>query len=232
MVKNRTCLKEVIPIEISFIEWLGYYQGQIIKELIRHIQIIAISLPFALMISVPLGFYISPRPKMAQIVINLASIMMTIPSLALFGLMVVLLAPFHLGLGIVPAVIAITLYSMLPITRNTYIAINQVPEGMIEAARGMGMTKQQILWRVKLPLSIPVIMAGVRNAMVLGVSVATFASLVAAGGLGYFIFSGIGRSNLRMVLVGAILVSILGIGVNYFLLLVEDWITPKGLKVK
>ena len=169
---------------------------------------------------------------MAQIVINIASIMMTIPSLALFGLMVVLLAPFNLGLGIVPAVIAITLYSMLPITRNTYIAINQVPEGMIEAARGMGMTMQQILWRVKLPLSIPVIMAGVRNAMVLGVSVATFASLVAAGGLGYFIFSGIGRSNLRMVLVGAILVSIMGIAVNYFLLLVEDWITPKGLKVK
>jgi osmoprotectant transport system permease protein len=181
---------------------------------------------------VPLGFYISSRPRLARIVINITSILMTIPSLALFGLMVVLLAPFKLGLGIVPAVIAITMYSMLPITRNTYIAINQVPEGMIEAARGMGMTKNQILWRVKLPLSIPVIMAGVRNAMVLGVSVATFASLVAAGGLGYFIFSGISRSNLRMVLVGAILVSILGIGVNYFLILVEEWITPKGLKVK
>jgi osmoprotectant transport system permease protein len=222
----------LIPIEISFIEWLGYFQGKIIQELLRHIQIIAFSLPFALIISVPLGFYISPRPKLAQIVIYLSSVVMTIPSLALFGLMVVLLAPFNLGLGIVPAVIAITLYSMLPITRNTYIAINQVPEGMIEAARGMGMTKQQILWRVKLPLSIPVIMAGVRNAMVLGVSIATFASLVAAGGLGYFIFSGIGRSNIRMVLVGAILVSILGIGVNYFLMLVEEWITPKGLKVK
>jgi len=219
-------------IEISFIEWLGYFQGKIIQELLRHIQIIAISLPFALIVGIPLGFYISSRPKIAQIVIYLSSIMMTIPSLALFGLMVVLLAPFKLGLGIVPAVIAIVLYSMLPIIRNTYIAINQVPEGMIEAAKGMGMTKQQILWRIKLPLSIPVIMAGIRNAMVLGVSVATFASLVAAGGLGYFIFSGIGRSNLRMVLVGAILVSVLGIGVNYFLLLVEDWVTPKGLKVK
>lgn len=213
-------------------EWLGYFKGTIVEEFIRHIQIVAISLPFALIISVPLGFYISARPKIAQTVINITSILMTIPSLALFGLMVVLLAPFKLGLGIVPAVIAITLYSMLPITRNTYIAINQVPAGMIEAARGMGMTKQQILWRVKLPLSIPVIMAGVRNAMVLGVSVATFASLVAAGGLGYFIFSGISRFNLRMVGVGAILVSILGIGVNYFLILVEEWITPRGLKVK
>lgn len=222
----------MIKIEISFFEWMGYFQGRIIQEFVRHIQIIAISIPFALIISVPLGFYISPRPKLAQIVIYITSIMMTIPSLALFGLMVVLLAPFNLGLGIVPAVIAITLYSMLPITRNTYIAINQVSEGMIEAARGMGMTKQQILWRVKLPLSIPVIMAGVRNAIVLGVSVATFATLVAAGGLGYFIFSGIARSNLRMVLVGAILVSILGIGVNYFLMLLEIWITPKGLKLK
>lgn len=157
---------------------------------------------------------------------------MTVPSLALFGIMVVALAPFNMGLGIVPAVIAIALYSLLPITRNTYIAINQVPQGIIEAAQGMGMTKQQILWQIKLPLSIPVIMAGVRNAIVLGVSVATFASLVAAGGLGYFIFSGIGRSNLRMVLVGAILVSILGISINYFLLLFEGWITPKGLKVK
>jgi len=211
---------------------MGYFQGRIIQEFLRHIQIIAFSIPFALIVSVPLGFYISPRPKLAQVVIYITSIMMTIPSLALFGLMVVLLAPFNLGLGIVPAVIAITLYSMLPITRNTYIAINQVPEGMIEAAKGMGMTKKQVLWRVKLPLSIPVIMAGVRNAIVLGVSVATFASLVAAGGLGYFIFSGIARSNLRMVLVGAILVSILGIGVNYFLMLVEEWITPKGLKVK
>jgi len=211
---------------------MGYFQGRIIQEFLRHIQIIAFSIPFALIVSVPLGFYISPRPKLAQVVIYITSIMMTIPSLALFGLMVVLLAPFNLGLGIVPAVIAITLYSMLPITRNTYIAINQVPEGMIEAAKGMGMTKKQVLWRVKLPLSIPVIMAGVRNAIVLGVSVATFASLVAAGGLGYFIFSGIARSNLRMVLVGAILVSILGIGVNYFLILVEEWITPKGLKVK
>jgi osmoprotectant transport system permease protein len=146
--------------------------------------------------------------------------------------MVILLAPFKLGLGMVPAIIAIALYSLLPITRNTYIALNQVSPRMIEAAKGMGMSNKQILWKIKIPLSIPIIMAGVRNAIVLGISVATFASLVAAGGLGFFIFAGIGRSNLKMVLVGAILVSALGIGVNYFLLTVEDWVTPKGLKIK
>ena len=218
--------------EISFAEFLGYYQGIILKELLRHLEIIAISIPISIIVSIPLGFYISPRPKLAKFVIYIASILMTIPSLALFGIMVILLAPFKLGLGMVPAIIAIALYSLLPITRNTYIALNQVSPRMIEAAKGMGMTSKQILWKIKIPLSIPIIMAGVRNAIVLGISVATFASLVAAGGLGYFIFAGIGRSNLRMVLVGAILVSILGIGVNCFLLMVEDWVTPKGLKVK
>ena len=200
--------------------------------MLRHLEIIAISIPISIIVSIPLGFYISPRPKLAKFVIYIASILMTIPSLALFGIMVILLAPFKLGLGMVPAIIAIALYSLLPITRNTYIGLNQVPQGMIEAAKGMGMSSKQILWKIKIPLSIPVIMAGIRNAIVLGVSVATFASLVAAGGLGFFIFAGIGRSNLKMVLVGAILVSALGIGVNYFLLTVEDWVTPKGLKIK
>ena len=213
-------------------EFFGYYQEIILKELLRHLEIIVISIPVALIVSIPLGFYISPRPKLAKFVLYITSILMTIPSLALFGFMVILLAPFNLGLGMVPAIIAIALYSLLPITRNTYIALNQVPEGMIEAAKGMGLSSKQILWKIKIPLSIPVIMAGIRNAIVLGVSVATFASLVAAGGLGYFIFAGISRSNLKMVLVGAILVSILGISVNYFLLIVEDWITPKGLKIK
>jgi len=213
-------------------EFLSYYQGIILKELLRHLEIIAISIPISIIVSIPLGFYISPRPKLAKFVIYITSILMTIPSLALFGLMVILLAPFKLGLGMVPAIIAIALYSLLPITRNTYIALNQVPQGMIEAAKGMGMSSKQILWKIKIPLSVPVIMAGIRNAIVLGVSVATFASLVAAGGLGFFIFAGIGRSNLKMVLVGAILVSVLGIGVNYFLLTVEDWVTPKGLKIK
>jgi osmoprotectant transport system permease protein len=157
---------------------------------------------------------------------------MTIPSLALFGLMVVFLAPVKLGIGIVPAILAITIYSILPITRNTYIALNSVSPGTIEAARGMGLSRNQILWKVKIPLSIPVIMAGVRTSAVLGVSVATFATLVGAGGLGYFIFSGIGRANLAMVLTGAIIVSAFGILLNWSFIKLEDLITPKGLKVK
>ncbi|MCD6578099.1 ABC transporter permease [bacterium] len=201
-------------------------------ELFNHIKIVAISIPISILVSVSLGFYISSRPKIAKYIINVTSIMMTIPSLALFGVMVVIFAPFKLGLGIVPAVSAITIYSLLPITRNTYLALNQVKPGMIEAARGIGMSNKQILWKIKIPLSVPIIMSGIRIAIVMGVSVATYASLIAAGGLGYFIFAGIGRANLTMVLVGAILISALGIGINFFLLKVEDWITPKGLKVK
>src|SRR5690554_7143879 len=181
--------------EMNYWEFLQVYQDKIVLEVFRHLQIILISLPFSVLLSVPLGFYISSRPKAAKIVIYLASILMTVPSLALFGIMVVLLAPLNLGLGKTPAVLAITLYSLLPITRNTHTALNQVSPRMIEAAKGLGMSSSQILWKIKIPLSIPVIMAGVRNALVLGLSVATFASLVGAGGLGYFIFSGISRSE-------------------------------------
>lgn len=218
--------------EMGFWEFLQAYQDKIILEFFRHIKIILFSLPFAVLLSVPLGFCISSRPKMAKIVIYLSSVLMTIPSLALFAIMVVLLAPMKLGLGMTPAILAITLYSLLPITRNTYIALNQVSPKTIEAARGLGLSSSQILWKIKIPLSIPVIMAGIRNALVLGVSVATFASLVGAGGLGYFIFSGISRANLKMVAIGAVIVSGLGIGVNYLMLLLEDVLTPMGLKNK
>ena len=216
---------------ISIFVFLKYYYSSILQQLLRHLLVVLLSIPLSVALSIPVGFYVSPRPRLAKVVIYIASILMTIPSLALFGIMVVLLAPVKLGLGITPAVLAIMIYSLLPIIRNTTTALNQVAAGMIEAARGMGLTKHQILFKVKLPLSIPVIMAGVRNAIVLGVSVATYASLVGAGGLGYFIFSGIGRANLLMVLVGAILVSALGISVNYLLLKVEDLVTPRGLKV-
>lgn len=217
---------------MSFLEFLQVYQDKIILEFFRHLKIIAISIPVSLLVSAPLGFYISSRPKLARIVLGVASILMTIPSLSLFGIMVVVLAPVRLGLGITPAVLAISLYSILPITRNIYTAINQVSPSIVEAAVGLGMSRRQILARIKIPLSVPVIMAGVRNAMVLGVSVATFGSLVGAGGLGYLIFSGISRANLKMVVTGAVLVSILGILVNYLFLVLEDALTPEGLKIK
>ncbi|HOO64832.1 MAG TPA: ABC transporter permease subunit, partial [Synergistaceae bacterium] len=140
---------------MSFSTFFQYYHGRIIAELYNHLLIILISIPLSILISLPLGIFISARPRIARFVLYVAGVFMTIPSLALFGFMVVLLAPVHLGLGLVPAVLAIAFYSVLPITRNTVIALNGVPSGIIESARGMGLSRKQILWKVRLPLALP-----------------------------------------------------------------------------
>lgn len=192
---------------------------------------VALSLPSALAVGVFLGLVISDRPRWVAFALAVANILMTVPSLALFSIMVAVLSPFKLGLGVVPAIVAITVYSLLPILRNTVLALQQVPPRTLEAARGLGYTPVQVLLVIRLPLSIPVIMAGVRNAIVLGVGVAAYASLVGAGGLGYFIFAGVSRANFLMVATGALLVSVLGVGLNAFLLMLERWLTPQGIRV-
>ena len=216
---------------MEFFEYIGKNADKIIEELLRHLEIIAIAVPIAIAIAVPLGIIVSRKQKTAEVVLKIASILMTIPSLALFGIMVALLAPFKAGIGIVPAVIAIIVYSMLPMIRNTLVAIKEVDPYTIEAARGMGMTSRQILFKIRLPLGVPIIMAGIRNAVVMGISVTTISYLIGAGGLGYFIFAGLSRSRLEMILLGAILVGALGITANFSLLKLEDVLTPKGVKI-
>jgi osmoprotectant transport system permease protein len=201
-------------------------------EILNHLKIIGLSLPFSIGIGVPVGIFISKHKKLANIIIYIASVLMTIPSLALFGIMVVALAPLNAGLGTTPAVVALTIYSFLPIIRNTVVAARSLNPNTIESARGMGMTDTQILLKIRLPLSIPIIMSGVRNAVVMGVGIATLGYFVAAGGLGYFIFAGLTRSRYEMVVTGVLAISILGILSNYGLMLFEDLITPKGLKIK
>lgn len=216
---------------MEFWTYLSNNWDELFRQFIRHIHIIGISIPISIGIAVPLGVVISYRKDLSQIVIGIAGIAMTIPSLALFGFMVILLAPLRAGIGIPPAVVAIVIYSLLPILRNTVVAVNEVSPGAIEAARGMGMTKTQILLQIRMKMGIPIIMAGVRNAAVMGVSVTTIAYLVGAQGLGYFLFQGLSRSRLSMVLVGAISVAALGIGTNYGLMHLETLLTPKGIKI-
>lgn len=206
--------------------------GMVLAQLLRQLAIIGIALPIAVVIGVPIGVLVSNNRRLARVVVAVAGVLMTIPSLALFGLMVIILAPFHAGIGVPPAVVAIVIYSLLPMIRNTLVAVQSVDPGMIRAATGMGMTGSQILLRVRLPLAVPVIMAGLRNAAVLGVSVTTIAYLVGAKGLGYFIFAGLSRTRLDMILTGAVIVGILGIATNYLLLLIEDLITPRGIKIQ
>ncbi|MDK2946147.1 MAG: osmoprotectant transport system permease protein [Geotoga sp.] len=218
--------------QLNIWDYITTNWSSISAELLNHLKIIGLSLPFSIGIGVPIGVFISRNQKLANIIIYIASVLMTIPSLALFGIMVVALAPFNAGLGITPAVIALTIYSFLPIIRNTVVAARSLDPNTIESAKGMGMTDTQILLKIRLPLSIPIIMSGVRNAVVMGVGVATLGYFVAAGGLGYFIFAGLTRSRYEMVITGVLAVSILGILSNYGLMLFEDLITPKGLKIK
>ena len=200
---------------------------------LRHIWIILIAISIAVVLGVVLGVYITGRGKehMADAVLYLAEIVMTIPSLALFGLLMLILSSIGLkAIGLLPAVIALIVYGQLPILRNTYIAIRGVDPAVIEAGKGMGMTERQLLFRVKLPLAVPVIMAGVRNAVVLIIGIAAIAALIGAGGLGAAIFRGLRNARMDLIIVGGMSVSVLALLVDGLMARLERRITPRGLR--
>ncbi|MFH1292941.1 MAG: ABC transporter permease [Pseudomonadota bacterium] len=207
---------------------------------VTHVKIVSIALVIAIFTGVPLGVYITRHKTAADIVLYLASIMITIPSIALFGFMMPILSSIDrtldvvsgIGIGAVPAVIALALYSQLPIIRNTYIAIRNVDPATIEAGRGMGMTNFQLLKQLQLPLSAPVIMAGVRTAVVMSIAIAAIAAYIGAGGLGLFVSQGLQMATNDSVIAGAISMGLLAILADIFLGRVEDWITPTGLKIE
>jgi osmoprotectant transport system permease protein len=198
---------------------------------VEHISIVGVAVGLAILTGVPIGIAITQNQRAAEIVIYLASIIITIPSIALFGLMIPLLSTIGQGIGYLPAVLAILLYSQLPIIRNTYTAITNVDPALREAARGMGMTSMQRLSRVEIPLAVPVIMGGIRTAVVMNIGVAAIAAYIGAGGLGVLISRGITQTDSRQLIVGAIAVSLLAIIADYFLLWVQNRMTPKGIRV-
>lgn len=201
---------------------------------LAHLWIIFVAIVAAVILGVILGVYITGkgREQIADTVLYLAEIMMTIPSLALFGLLMLLLGAVGLkAIGFLPAVIALIVYGQLPILRNTYTAIRAVDPAMIEAGKGMGMNERQILFKIKLPLAVPVIMAGLRNAIVLIIGIAAIAALIGAGGLGAPIFRGIRNARMDLIIIGGVSVSILALLVDGLMALVERRITPKGLRV-
>lgn len=198
----------------------------------EHVWIVGLSLIIATIIGVPLGILITKHKELAKRVLNAANVLMTIPSIALFGIMLPILAVVNLGLGKVPAVIALVLYSQLPIIRNTYTAIKNVPPAVVDAGKGMGMNKWNLLWEIEIPISIPVILAGLRTAAVMNIGIAAIASYIGAGGLGVLIQQGINRVYPEMILSGAIMVSILAIVVDGGMGFLEHMITPKGIKIQ
>nr|WP_232336814.1 ABC transporter permease [Planococcus lenghuensis] len=209
----------------GFIDTVITRQDMIQTALFEHIFLSFIAIAAGIVIALPAGILISRHETAAEPVIGVTAILQTIPSLALFGFLVPVV-----GIGSPTALIALIIYALLPILRNTYAGIVAVDGAIIEAGRGMGMTTAQVLWKIELPLALPFIMAGVRTATVLTVGVATLATFVGAGGLGDIIYRGLQSYNNSLVLAGALPVALLAIAFDWLLKLVEQKTTPKGLK--
>lgn len=199
--------------------------GEVLEATFVHIQLVFFSMIIATVLAVTLGIVVTRVPWLKTVVLGGTGVLQTIPSLALLGFMIPIF-----GIGVYTAIAALFLYSLLPIMRNTYTGIKDVDQATIEAARGLGMTNMQILFKVELPLAIPVIMAGIRTAAVINVGNATLAAFIGAGGLGDFIFLGITRGIDGLILLGAIPATLLAIVIETFFSAVERWTTPKGLR--
>ncbi|KAF3884527.1 MULTISPECIES: ABC transporter permease [Nostocales] len=178
------------------------YAQEILERTLEHLLLVAISIGIATLVGIPLGILISRQKNIKQPILGIANILQTVPSLALFGLLIPV--PVIGGIGQNPAIVALSLYSLLPIIRNTYTGIVGVDPAIIEAGRGMGMTDKDLLLQVEIPLAVSVILAGVRVATVIAIGIATIAAAIGAGGLGELIFRGIAVVNNQLILAGAI----------------------------
>ena len=195
------------------------HRAEILAATADHLILVLIAMGFAIAIGVPLGMLIVHRKTLRNIALTLASIFQTIPSLALFGFLIPI--PFIGGIGRRTAIVALVLYALLPILRNTYVGLTGIDPAVLEAAEAMGMTQSQILWRVRLPLARAVILAGIRTATIITIGVATIAAAIGAGGLGTFIFRGVAMVSDAVILAGAIPAALLAIAADFLLGLLE-----------
>jgi osmoprotectant transport system permease protein len=194
---------------LNVFDFLSIHQHEALRLTAEHMALVGISMLLASVIGIPLGIFITRRAAMRRWVLGGANIIQTVPSLALFGFLIPV--PFIGGIGKSTAVVALTLYALLPIVRNTFVGITGVDAAIIEAARGMGMTDGQLLLKVEIPLAISVILAGLRVATVISVGIATIAAAIGAGGLGVYIFRGLAMVNNQVILAGAIPAALLAI---------------------
>lgn len=193
----------------------------------QHIYITAGSVALGAMLAIPLGIWLAGRERVARYVLGIIGTIQTIPSLAFFGF-----AFPVLGIGLLPAMTILFLYSVFPILRNTYTGIREVNPALVEAGRGMGMNQWELLTMVKLPLALPLIMGGVKISTIYIVSWATVAALIGAGGLGDLILGGISMVNIHLILAGTIPASVLALIFGFVITQVEKAVTPQGLKAK
>ena len=192
---------------------------------LEHLWMVGVSTLLALAVGIPLGILISRRPALRKPVIATANIIQTIPSLALFGFL--LPAPWIGARAMRLAILALMLYALLPLIRNTYAGIIGVDRGVILAARGMGLTESQLLFKVQLPLAASVILAGVRVAIVISIGLATIAAAIGAGGLGELIFRGLAMVNNSVILAGAVPAALMALAADTMLGWLEKRFTPQ-----
>jgi osmoprotectant transport system permease protein len=200
-------------------EFLTQYGAEMIQHTGEHLVLVAISTVIAILIGIPLGILITRRPRWSVWILGFANVVQTIPSLALFGLLIPL--PLLGGIGARTAILALTLYALLPIIQNTYLGIAGVDAAVREAGRGMGMTDWQLLQQVEIPLALSVIVGGIRIATVIAVGVATIAAAIGAGGLGVFIFRGVAVVDHQLILMGAVPAAGMAIAIDASLALLE-----------
>ncbi|WP_443661236.1 ABC transporter permease/substrate-binding protein [Clostridium sp.] len=210
----------------SFLNFVVDRKSQIITLFLQHIQLTMFSILIAIAIAIPLSILIVKYRKLSGPIIGFANLIQSVPSLALLGFLI----PF-LGIGSTPAIIMVVMYSLLPILKNTFAGLTNVSPSLIEAADGMGLTNTQVLFKVRFPLAMPIIMSGVRISAVTAVGLMTIAAFIGAGGLGYLVFSGVQTVNNNMILAGAIPACFLAIFLDFILGKVEDIVVPEGIKL-
>lgn len=227
--------------DLSLLTELIQRKARFVAELFNHLWITGVSVGLSTLGGIPLGFAVFRRAWLREKVFSVLNIVQTIPSLALFGL---LIAPLSLlaatapllkemgvqGIGWTPAVIALTLYAMLPVVRNTYAGLAGVEPELVEAGRGMGMSRLQLLVFVELPRALPIVLGGLRIAFVQNVGNTAVAALIGAGGLGVFIFQGLGQSALDLIMLGAVPTILLAVGVDALFQVLIRLVTPRGLQ--
>lgn len=192
----------------------------------QHLAMVLAAVAAASLLGIPAGVAMTRRPRLEKWILGFSNVVQTIPSLALFGFLIPL--PFVGGIGVRTAIVALILYALLPIVRNTHVGLRGVDPSVKEAGLAMGMTDRQLLWQVELPLAVSVIVAGVRTAAIASVGIATIAAAIGAGGLGTYIFRGVASVNSTLILAGAVPAAALALLTDFGLGLLEKRLRPPG----
>ena len=201
--------------------FLQEYGSQLLSKAVEHFYISMFALLLAIVVAVPLGILLSKTQRTANVVLTVAGVLQTIPTLAVLAIMIPIF-----GVGKTPAIVALFIYVLLPILNNTVLGVKNIDKNVIQAGQSMGMTKFQLMKDVEMPLALPLIISGIRLSSVYVISWATLASYVGAGGLGDLVFNGLNLYQPPMIISAAIVVTLLALVIDFILSLVEKWVVP------